>query len=191
MSRWSEGRECPTYTGMSSALNHGYARSSVKEANKLSNTPVHPAVEPLAFLLGRWHGEGKGEYPTIEPFLYGEEIEFSHNGRPFLFYQQRTWNPADGYPLHSEAGYFRPVAEGRIELVLSQPSGITEILAGTISGQRIDLTSTVVGVSPTAKEVSAVKRAISVVGTTLSYQLDMAAVDQEMSIHLLADLEKQ
>ncbi|MDH3260883.1 MAG: FABP family protein [Acidimicrobiia bacterium] len=150
----------------------------------------HPAVEPLAFLLGRWRGEGKGEYPTIEPFVYGEEIEFSHNGRPFLFYVQKTWNPVDGYPMHSETGYLRPVAEGRVELVLAQPSGITEILAGTVSGSRIELTSTLVGVSPTAKQVSAVKRMISVTGTTLSYQLDMAAVGQDLSIHLHADLEK-
>jgi len=156
----------------------------------LSDSAVHPAVEPLTFLLGQWRGEGKGKYPTIEPFVYEEEIEFSHTGRPFLFYVQKTWNPADGYPLHSESGYMRPVAEGLIELVLSQPSGITEILAGTVSGTRIELTSTLIGVSPTAKQVSAVKRVISVTGTTLSYQLDMAAVGQDMSIHLQADLEK-
>jgi hypothetical protein len=156
----------------------------------LSDAALHPAVEPLAFLLGKWRGEGKGEYPTVTPFSYGEEIEFSHNGRPFLFYVQKTWNPDDGYPLHSEAGYLRPVAEGRVELVLSQPSGITEILAGSVSGSVIDMTSTLVGVSPTAKQVSAVKRVISVEGNTLSYQLDMAAVEQEMSIHLRAELER-
>jgi len=157
----------------------------------MSDAVLHPAVGPLAFLLGRWRGEGKGEYPTIEPFVYGEQIEFSHNGRPFLIYGQTTWNPTDGYPLHSEAGYVRPVAEGRIELVLAQPSGITEILAGTLSSTRINLTSTLVGVSPTAKQVSAVKRVLSVDGTTLSYQLDMAAVGQDMNIHLQAELEKQ
>ena len=151
---------------------------------------MHPAVEPLAFLLGRWRGEGKGEYPTVEPFAYGEEIEFSHTGRPFLFYLQKTWNPVDGYPLHSESGYLRPVAEGQLELVLSQPSGITEILAGTISGTRIEMASTTVGVSPTAKQVSAVKRVIAVTANTLSYQLDMAAVGQDMSIHLQAELAK-
>ena len=156
----------------------------------MSKIDVHPAVDPLTFLLGRWRGEGKGEYPTIEPFIYGEEVHFSHNGRPFLFYVQKTWNPADGYPLHSEAGYLRPVAEGRVELVLSQPSGITEILAGTLSGGRIDMASTLVGVSPTAKQVSAVKRVMSVNGNTLSYQLDMAAVGQDMNIHLRADLER-
>ena len=157
----------------------------------MSDAALHPAVEPLAFLLGRWRGEGKGEYPTVEPFSYGEEIEFSHNGRPFLFYVQKTWNPDDGYPLHSESGYVRPVAEGRLELVLSQPSGITEILAGTLSGTHIEMASTTVGVSPTAKQVSAVKRVIAVTANTLSYQLDMAAVGQDMSIHLRATLEKQ
>lgn len=134
----------------------------------MSDAGLHPAVEPLAFLLGRWLGEGKGEYPTIEPFVYDEEIEFSHTGRPFLFYVQKTWNPADGYPMHAEAGYVRPVAEGVVELVLAQPSGITEILAGTLSASRLDVTSTPVGVGPTAKQVSAVRRVISVDGTALS-----------------------
>ena len=87
----------------------------------LSPAELHPAVEPLAFLLGRWRGEGRGVYPTIQPFTYGEEIEFSHNGRPFIFYVQKTWNLTDGYPMHSEAGYLRPVSENGVELVLAQP----------------------------------------------------------------------
>jgi hypothetical protein len=157
----------------------------------MSDIEIHPAVEPLRFLLGRWRGEGRGQYPSIEPFAYGEEIEFSQNGRPFLFYVQKTWNLSDGYPMHSEAGYVRPVADGRVELVLAQPSGITEISSGAQSNARIELMSTLVGVSPTAKPVTAVRRVISVAGTTLSYQLDMAAVGRDMSIHLQADLERQ
>jgi hypothetical protein len=43
-------------------------------------TPVpHPAVAPLAFLLGKWRGEGEGSFPTISPFRYGEELLFSHH----------------------------------------------------------------------------------------------------------------
>jgi hypothetical protein len=39
----------------------------------------HPAVAPLAFLLGKWRGEGEGSFPTISSFRYGEELLFSHH----------------------------------------------------------------------------------------------------------------
>jgi hypothetical protein len=40
---------------------------------------THPAVAPLAFLLGKWRGEGEGSFPTISSFRYGEELLFSHH----------------------------------------------------------------------------------------------------------------
>ena len=47
-------------------------------------------LEPLAFLVGTWRGEGAGEYPTIESFRYGVEWVFEHTGKPFLAYGHRT-----------------------------------------------------------------------------------------------------
>ena len=35
----------------------------------------------------------KGEYPTIEPFDYEEELTFEHVGDAFLLYEQRSWSP--------------------------------------------------------------------------------------------------
>ena len=51
----------------------------------------HPGLAPLRFLLGRWEGAGVVGYPTIQSFSFGQEITFSHNGKPFLIYSSRTW----------------------------------------------------------------------------------------------------
>src|ERR1700746_1421415 len=57
--------------------------------------PEHPAIAPLSFLLGRWKGTGKGDYPTIKPFNFFQEVAFSHIGKPYLIYTSHTWRLAD------------------------------------------------------------------------------------------------
>jgi THAP4-like, heme-binding beta-barrel domain len=156
---------------------------------------LHPNVQELAPLLGTWAGRGAGEYPTIEPFEYTEEVVFSHVGKPFLAYAQKTKAVADGRPLHAETGYLRVPQRGRVELVLAHPNGITEIDAGTytVTGQVIDieLTSTTIGLAPSAKEVTALGRSFRVDGDQLSYTLRMGAVGQPLQHHLTAVLHRK
>src|ERR1700756_1420383 len=101
-------------------------------------TQLYPALTPVAFLLGTWHGEGQGEYPTIKPFRYREEIRFTHNGKAFLIYGQRTEAIDGGQPMHAETGYLRVVGDNRVEFVIAQPIGFAEISLGHIAGTRID-----------------------------------------------------
>lgn len=152
--------------------------------------PLHPEVEPLAFLLGTWLGEGRGEYPTIQPFAYGEEIRFSHVGKPFLAYTQRTWALEDERPLHSEMGYWRSKPEGAVELVLSHPTGIVEIETGMIAGHDIELATVSLGLAPTAKQVDRLERSFHVEADLLRYELRMAAVDVPLTHHLSAELRR-
>ena len=35
---------------------------------------LHPDVRPLTWLVGTWLGSGKGEYPTVEPFSFEQEV---------------------------------------------------------------------------------------------------------------------
>jgi hypothetical protein len=150
---------------------------------------AHHALEPIAFLLGTWRGNGKGNYPTIEPFEYEETVTFEHFGKPFIAYTQRT-NGTDGAPLHTETGYIRPTEDGTLELVISQPSGVTEIHTGTRDRSRLEFTSTSVALTPTAKQIDRVGRVIEVVDNTMTNQLMMSAVGESYQWHLGATLQK-
>ena len=156
---------------------------------------LHPDLAALAPLLGIWAGRGAGKYPTIQPFDYLEEIAFSHVGKPFLAYAQKTKAVADGKPLHAETGYLRVPQPGHVELVLAHPSGVTEIEVGTysVTGDLIEMamSSTAIGLAPTAKEVTALGRSFRIDGDELSYSVQMGAVGQPLQDHLAAVLHRQ
>lgn len=155
--------------------------------------PLHPDLAPLAFLIGRWEGAGVGGYPTIESFQFGQEMVFSHNGKPFLSYTSRTWRlDAEGRigrPLATEAGFWRPQPDGKVELLLAHPTGITEIYLGEINGTRVDLVTDVVARTETAKEYSAGRRLYGLIGEDLGWAYDMAAVGQPLQSHISAQLK--
>jgi hypothetical protein len=155
---------------------------------------LHPDVAVLAPLLGTWAGRGSGEYPTIEPFSYAEEVTFGHVGKPFLSYAQRTKSLDDGRPMHAETGYLRVPGPGRIEWVLAHPTGLTEVLEGTLSAAdevlELELTATSIGRTASAKDVVALARSFRIAGDQLNYAVRMGAVGQPLQHHLGATLTR-
>jgi hypothetical protein len=154
----------------------------------------HPDLAPLLFLLGRWEGAGIGGYPTIESFRFGQEISFSHNGKPYLIYVSRTWlldeEGVPGRPLATESGYWRPQPGSDVELVLAHPTGIAEVYLGEVTGTRVELRTDVVARTKTAKEVTAGHRLYGLVGDDLAWAFDMAAVGQPLQPHISAQLKR-
>jgi hypothetical protein len=165
----------------------------------MSLPDVHANVESVAFLLGAWAGVGRGEYPTIESFSYNETITFSHVGKPFLSYTQRTTDAADGRPLHAETGYLRVPSPGRVEFVVAHPTGIVEVYEGTLevsdSTATILIATTSIARTETAKQVSEMQRTFSVDlrpdRMSLSYSVAMSAMGLALTHHLAAELTKQ
>jgi THAP4-like, heme-binding beta-barrel domain len=148
---------------------------------------------PLAWLIGRWEGAGVVGYPTMDSVNFGQEIEFRHDGRPFLHYRSQAWLLDDEgnqvRPLASEVGYWRPKETG-LEVLLSHPTGYVEIYLGQAEGPRIELATDVVARTETAKEYTAAKRMYGLVNGDLMWVMDMAAVGQPLQSHASAQLKR-
>ena len=155
---------------------------------------LHKACQPLAVMVGEWHGSGVGHYPDIEEFEYLEEITFGHVGKPFLTYSQRTKNPSDRQPLHSEQGFLRIIDDRTLEMVVAQPTGVVEVHNGFYAANQdscvMNLDSTQVVTTSTAKPVEQVRRVLRIEDDRLTYDLAMAAGGQPMHHHLEASLER-
>jgi hypothetical protein len=163
-----------------------------------------PALLPVAWLLGRWEGAGVVGYPTMESVNFGQEIEVSQDGRPFLRWNSRSWllDDAGGRvrPLATESGFWRvhpgpaPDAPGplvsSVEFLLAHPTGYVEIYVGTVEGAQINLQTDVVARTETAKEYSAATRIYGLVAGELLWAMDMAAVGQPLTSHASAQLKK-
>ena len=118
-------------------------------------------------------------------------MRFWHVGKPFIAYTQRTWAVSDSRPLHSESGYWRlPEGLTAVELVLAHPTGVVEIEEGTLDGQKIELSTTTVAGTSTAKEITALMRVLEVAGDALLYRVAMAAVGEPLTHHLDATLQR-
>lgn len=152
--------------------------------------PLHDALAPVVGLLGVFEGDGQGHYPTIEAFTYRERVTFTHVGRPFLAYQQRTWHPEHSGPMHAETGYLRLPSPGLAELVLAHPTGITEVEQGTLVDGVLRLATTSIGLTDTAKQVRSLRREFVLENDTLTYDVWMAHDTVPETHHLHARLRR-
>lgn len=155
---------------------------------------LHPDLERISFLLGRWEGAGVGGYPTMKSFAFGQEVEFTHNGEPFLTYTSRTWlvdkTGEKIEPFESETGFWRVLPDRQVEVVLAHPTGIVEIYVGEVVFRKIELRTDVVARTVTAKNYSAGHRLYGLVNGDLMWAYDMAAEGTPLTSHMSAELKK-
>ena len=141
---------------------------------------LHPDCGPVAWLLGTWRGNGHGDYPTIEPFQFGQELIFPQDGRPFFHYMSRAWI-VDERARRSATPRRRPAScaaepEGTVELLLAHNTGFVEIWYGDRRGRQArDAPPTPWPAPRPPRSTSAGKRLYGYVKGDLLYAYDMAA----------------
>jgi hypothetical protein len=163
------------------------------------DTDLHPDIAPLAWLVGRWEGAGIVGYPTMEASTrFGQEVVCSHDGRPFLRWESRTWLLDESGEVvrqaGTELGFWRmtePDDHGaNVELLLAHPTGIVEMYAGTAQPAKVELATDGVMRSPHAKAYAAGHRMYGYVEGNLMWAMDMAAMGEPLTSHLSAELKR-
>jgi hypothetical protein len=74
-------------------------------------TDLTPELVPLYWLLGRWEGVGVLGYGDIEQQQFAQEVNFVHDGMPYLKYSAQSWLIDDDgnklRPLSWESGVWQ------------------------------------------------------------------------------------
>lgn len=157
---------------------------------------LHPDLVPLVFLLGRWEGAGVFDFPGAEKCNFGQEVAFTHDGRPFLEYVSRTW-VLDGEgrkarPLESESGYWRIGADRKVDVTTTRDEGVVEIWTGELADGKpqIDLVTDAVFRLAAAPDYSGGKRLYGYVNGDLMWVGEKATAEVELRPYMSAHLKK-
>lgn len=173
------------------------ARRDAAPRRELSAREVFDA---LFALVGTWRGRGRGRFPTIEDFVYEEELRFAARDADHssLHYEQRTHvlHPGeDPEASHWESGFLQVVdseAGPRVELLNAQNSGRVEVMRGPAllraGGFTCRLESLVLAHDPRMRSTT---RTLEVHKDELRYACEMAT-DRvaHLSPHLEATLHR-
>jgi hypothetical protein len=165
----------------------------------------HPELAHLSWLIGNWSGFGVVGYPSMPSDIQvHQELSITHDGRPFLTHFSRTWElGADGErvrPLATEAGFWRPRPDNKVEFLLAHPTGFLELWLGkvevtgivdaVITGARVQLDTDAIVRTESAKDLSAGQRLYGLVNGDLAWVYDMKAMGHEMQSHSSFQLKR-
>ena len=165
-------------------------------ANLRQGADLDDALLGLLPLVGVWRGEGELVDPAAErPSAFGQQITVAHDGRPFLVWEARAWLlDGDGAvtgPTVRESGFWRPQADGTIELVLAHDTGVVELYYGSArSLTSWELQTDAVARTASARQVTGSTRLYGIVDGDLAYVDERALDDGALAPYMSARLQR-
>lgn len=157
---------------------------------------LNPALVGLAWLRGRWEGTGYRQWPGEEKSSYAIQVDFADNGGDYLHYLSQSFEvDADGKPVKAlamETGFWRPLPDGTVDVVMCSPEGFAEIWFGKITPGRLDLiTDAVARTKDATVGYTAGRRLYGLVDGKLMFSFDRATTDHSLQPYLWATMERR
>jgi len=165
-------------------------------ANLREGPDLHPLCTGLLPLVGVWRGEGELVEPDAEgPVVFGQQIVFAHDGGPFLSYDSRTWLfDADRQitgPGPRETGFWRPQADGTIEVLVVHSTGlVTPFYGRSRSLTAWEMETWALVRTETAPPVERSTRLYGVVRGDLAYVDERELVERPMAPYASVQLSR-
>jgi len=175
-------------------------RYPYEDTHDLRHGPdLHPALLGLLPFVGLWRGRGLGGFPADDDYHFAQEVRISHDGRPFLRFESRSWlldeesKPAGEWII--ESGGWRPVLteDGRatdaMEATMISPDGVAELYLGkTIGPTRLEIEADAIAYTPSGLHVTAGHRLFGIVEGALLFAHEQAVDDSGLRPHMSARL---
>lgn len=157
---------------------------------------LNPALVGLAWLRGRWEGTGFREWPGQDKVSCALQVDFADNGEDYLHYLCQAFavddDGAPTKPLFMETGFWLPLADGTVDVVMCSPEGFAEIWFGKLQPGRLDMITDAVARTKDAKVAyTAGRRLYGTVEGKLLFSFDRATEDQELQPYIWATLARR
>lgn len=161
-------------------------------------------LEPVTWLEGKWKGQGKGGFPTMDPFEYESQMIFrfisdAFEKEPLIQFEEIAWehSPRGLEFKHWETGFFKP-SNDRIQFYVSHNTGRIEVTFGTFleidkSNEFFELRLESEFLRNDEGLATAFKsyRTLTLQNSSLTYELEMSTEQvPERTSHLAAILKK-
>ncbi|GAA0544085.1 FABP family protein [Paractinoplanes ferrugineus] len=159
---------------------------------------LHPALLGLLPFVGLWRGRGQGGFPADDDYNFAQEVRISHDGRPFLRFESRSWLlDDDSKPIGEwslESGFWRPVldqgrATDEMEATIITPEGTAELYLGKAIGTtRLEMAADAIAYTPSGRKLTGAHRLFGIVEGALLYAHEVAIADSGLRPHMSARL---
>jgi len=159
-------------------------------------------IVKISWLLGNWEGNGQISYPNEADTNFVQQIRFEIEGSCSIKFSSSFWKLEDDLSakdkIYSEVGFWSLNSDQKVEVALSQASGVSEIWTGItevlqivdakIISARARIVTDLSAAAPSAQGIKQGDRLYALMNDELLWTYDKSTINNPLQNYLWARL---